>query len=151
MQSFTPRNPKFRERVQDSFQRQQFMQFIGAELIDIAPGYCEIQIAHHQNLTQQHGFFHGGVVGTVADNCAGYSAFSLMDADASVLTVEYKLNLIAPADGERIVGKGRVVKSGRTLIVCQTDVFVYKNQQEIQCATALATIMTLRGKSDYKK
>ena len=150
MKPFMPQNPDFRQRVQDSFQRQAFMNFIGASLAVIEPGYCEIHVPYRDELTQQHGFFHGGVIATVADNSAGYASFSLMDADDSVLTVEFKLNLIAPGEGELLIGRGNVIRPGRTLTVCSMDVFVVKNGLEKQCATALATIMALKGKSDQR-
>ncbi len=150
MKQFTPLNPNFRQRVQDSFKRQEFMNYISASLAVIEPGYCEIHVPYRDELTQQHGFFHGGVIGTVADNCAGYAAFSLMDARDSVLSVEFKLNLIAPGDGKLLISRGKVIRPGRTLTVCQMDVFVVKNRSEKQCATALATIMALKGKSDTR-
>src|ERR1051326_8458597 len=87
-------------KVKESFARQNFMKLIGAKLIKVEKGFCEIHVPYNKNLTQQHGFFHAGIVGTVADNTAGYAAFSMMDKDSSILTVEFKLNLISPADGD---------------------------------------------------
>lgn len=93
LQNLIPEDPLFKQKVKDSFDRQQFMKFIGAELVRVEPGFCEIQLPYKSSLTQQHGFFHAGVVGTMADNAAGYAAFSLMDPGSSILTVEFKLNL----------------------------------------------------------
>src|SRR5438477_9230656 len=104
-----PLDPNFEQRVKESFLRQEFMSYIGAILYAVKPGYCEIHLPYKKELSQQHGFFHGGIVGTIADNVGGYAAFSLMPATASVLTVEYKLNLLAPADGDLLIGQGEVI------------------------------------------
>ncbi len=146
--AFEPSHPDFENRVRRSFSRQGFMTLIGAELVDVRPGYCEIHVGFKEELTQQHGFFHAGVIGTIADNSAGYAAFSLMPADSSVLTVEYKLNLMAPGDGDLLIGRARVIKPGRTLTISRADVFVVKNGVEKQCATSLVTLMSMSGKSD---
>ena len=138
----------YASKVIDSFSRQPFMAFIGAKMVKILPGYCEILLPYKSEISQQHGYFHGGIIGTIADNCGGYSAYSLMPADCSVLTVEYKLNLIASGLGEQLVGRGQVVKSGRTLTICRSDVFVIKDGVEKQCATSIVTLMAMRGKSD---
>ncbi len=124
------------------------MQLLGAELSRIEPGLCEITLPFKDALCQQHGFFHGGVVGTIADSAGGYAGFSLMPEDASVLTVEYKLNLIAPADGDLLTARGRVVKPGRTLVVARADVTVRKDGRETLCATLLQTLMTMHGRND---
>jgi uncharacterized protein (TIGR00369 family) len=147
---YEPLDPSFEKRVRESFSRQEFMSYIGATLYAVKPGYCEIHLPYRKELSQQHGFFHGGIVGTIADNVGGYAAFSLMPATASVLTVEYKLNLLAPADGDLLIGQGKVIKSGRTLKVCKCDVKVFKNGIETLCATSLMTTITLEGKSDKK-
>lgn len=97
MPDFTPRNPNYFDRTTASFARQSFMETLGASLKNICAGYCEIHLAYNKALTQQHEYFHGGVIGTLADNAGGYAAFTLMNATDSVLTVEYKLNIMAPA------------------------------------------------------
>ena len=148
MSRFTPKNPDFAARVRDSFNRQGAMAHIGAEMTRIEPGAVDIAVSYRPELGQQHGYFHGGIVGMIADSAGGYAAFSLMPADASVLTVEYKINLLAPSDGTRLVAKGRVTKPGRTLTVCHVDVFVERDGQEHHCATLLQTLMTMTGKSD---
>jgi uncharacterized protein (TIGR00369 family) len=127
------------------------MALIGAELAHVAPGAVDIAVAFRPELSQQHGFFHGGIVGTIADSAGGYAAFSLMPADASVLTVEYKMNLVAPAEGTRMVARGRVLKPGRTLSVCHVDVFVTRDGREHRCAVLLQTLMTMAGRSDGPK
>ena len=143
-----PLDPNFERRVRESFDRQAFMRFVGAHISKLKPGYCEIRVPHKRELSQQHGFFHGGIVGTVADNAGGYAAFTLMPSDASILTVEYKINLIAPGDGECLVAKARVIKAGRTLTLCSSDVFAVKSGVQTLCASALVTLMALHGKSD---
>jgi len=146
--SFQARDPNYRERAHASFSRQQFMQLLGAFLVELHPGYCEIHLQYREELSQQHGFFHGGVIGTMADNAGGYAAYTLLAADTSILTVEYKLNLLAPGDGGLLIARGYVVKAGRTLTVCRSDIVVMKQTSEQLCATALVTLMTLTGKPD---
>ena len=148
MARFAPKNPDFAARVRDSFARQGAMTLIGAELVRVEPGAVDIAVSFRPDLAQQHGYFHGGIVGMIADSAGGYAAFSLMPADASVLTVEYKINLLAPAHGERLVARGRVSRAGRTLTVAQIDVAVVRAGQETPCAMALQTLMSLAGKSD---
>jgi uncharacterized protein (TIGR00369 family) len=111
---FVAKDPNFERRVRDSFGRQRVMTLIGAEMASVTPGHCEIRLPYKPELSQQHGFFHGGVVGMVADSAGGYAAYSLMPADASVLTVEYKMNLLAPGDGEVLIARGEVLRAGRT-------------------------------------
>ena len=103
---------------------------------------------YRPDLTQQHGFFHGGLVGTLADNAGGYAAYTLMPADASILTVEYKINLLAPADGDLLIARGNVSRSGRTLTVCRSAVHVARSGTETLCAEALVTLMALPGRPD---
>ena len=148
MSGFEPRNPAYAQRVQSSFDRQQVMKLLGAKLSRLAPGECDIELPFKAELTQQHGYFHGGIIGTIADSAGGYSAFTLMPEDSSVLTVEYKMNLLAPGDGELLVARGRVLKSGRTLVVTRVDVAVVKNGRETLCATLLETLMTMHGRPD---
>lgn len=145
---FQPQNPEFAARVRDSFGRQPFMDHIGATLTVIEPGYCEIALSNRQELTQQHGFVHGGVLATLADSAAGYAAFSLMPADASVLTVEYKLNIMRPGRGETVTAKARVIKPGRSLTVVGSDVYATENGEETLCVASIQTLMTLHGRAD---
>ncbi len=148
MTSFEVRDSDYEQKVRESFSRQAFMEHLNASLGVIKPGYCEISLPYKKELSQQHGYFHAGVIGTIADNCGGYAAYSLMPPSTSVLTVEYKLNLVSPGDGEQIIGRGRVLKSGRTLTICNVEVFAVKQGVEKLCATALMTVMTMHGKSD---
>ena len=148
MDDFDPRDPDYAARVSESFRRQGFMRHIGAELGKVTPGFCEIRLPYREEICQQHGFFHGGVIATVADNAAGYAAFSLMDADSSVLTVEFKLNLLCPGEGDNLVARGQVVRAGKALTVCRSDVFGVKEGEEKHCATALVTLMSLPGRAD---
>ncbi|MFT7459926.1 MAG: hypothetical protein ACI909_002609 [Planctomycetota bacterium] len=102
----------FRSRVQDSFQRQPFMQTLGIKMTGIEAGYCELNVPYKKELTQQHGYFHAGVMATIADNSAGYAAFSLMEADSSVLTVEFKINLMSAGQGEALTAGQKCSKMG---------------------------------------
>ena len=116
--------------------------------MSVEPGGVEIRVPFRSELTQQHEYFHAGVTGAIADSACGYAAYTLMPADSSVLTVEYKMNLLAPADGEELIARARVVRSGKTLKVCSADVFVLKGGAENHCATMLSTVMCLAGKPD---
>lgn len=135
------RDPGCEARVRESFARQAAMRTIGAEVAHVAPGEVDIRLPFRTDLTQQHGFLHAGIVGAIADSAAGYAAYTLMPAEAAVLSVEYKLNLMAPASGEAFVARGRVKKAGRTLTVCTADVFALRDGQERLVATMQATMM----------
>lgn len=124
------------------------MHLIGARMIVARPGHCEIELLRQPKVTQQHGFVHGGIVGMIADSAAGYAAYSLFPADSTVLTVEYKLNLMAPADADRLVARSIVTRHGRTLTICTLDVFGHKNDTMTHCATGLATMMCVLGRPD---
>ncbi len=117
------------------------MTLIGAELSDLQPGKCEIRLPYRADLTQQNGFFHAGITSTIADTAGGYAAYTLMPANSDVLTVEYKMNLVAPADGELLVAIGEVVRPGKTLVVSRVDVRSIKNSQSTLCATLLQTLI----------
>jgi len=149
LSAFEAANPDFEARVRDSFSRQAFMSLLGAEIGELKPGLCEIRLDWRKDLTQQHGYFHGGIIGALADDAAGYAGFTLMPADASLLTVEYKLNLLAPGDGDLLISRSRVIRPGRTLTVAQSDVSVSKEGRETLCATALVTLFTLHGTPDH--
>lgn len=143
-----PSDPDFAARVRDSFHRQQAMALIGASMPVVEAGYTEVHLPHKPEVTQQHGFIHGGVVGMIADSAAGYAANTLTPADASVLTVEYKMNLLAPADGELLIAQGTVLKYGRTLTVTRGEVFAVKDGKKTLCAVMQQTIMTMHGKKE---
>ncbi len=145
MSGFEPRIPEFADRVRESFARQRFMTTLGASLSLVEPGAVDIELPFDASLTQQHGFLHAGVVAAIADSACGYAALTLMDADAAVLSVEVKLNLLEPAAGERFAARGRVVRAGRTLTVCRADVFGLDGDDDRHVATMLATMMAVRG------
>ena len=136
-------DPHFAERIRASFDRQNAMHLIQATLPVVEHGRTEIHLPHWDGVEQQHGYVHGGVVGMIADSAAGYAAMTLVPASASVLTVEYKINLVAPADGDKLIARGRVVRPGRTLIVTQAEVFAVKDSQEVLCALMQQTIMVM--------
>src|SRR5204863_7700442 len=121
----TPQDPEFDARVRSSFARQRFMATIGARLTRVAAGEVDIEVDVRDDLTQQHGFLHAGVLAAAADSACGYAALSLMPAGAAVLSVEFKINLLAPAVGERVVARGRVIRGGKTITVCWGDVTAY--------------------------
>jgi uncharacterized protein (TIGR00369 family) len=145
---WTPRNPAYAARVRDSFARQGFMGLLGAEIVSLQPGHCVIGAAYRPELTQQHGYFHGGLIGALADMAGGYAAFSLADADSSILTVEYKLNLLEPGRGDRLQADARVVRGGKRLSVCEVDVWALEGARRTRCAIATVTLMLLAGRSD---
>lgn len=149
--SLQSRDPDYQARVRASFERQSVMGLIGATLARVAPGEVEIQLPYRQDLCQQHGFFHAGITATIADSAAGYAAFTLFPAEASVLTSEFKLHLLAPADGERLRAVGRVLRPGRTLTVCETEVLVRKDGVETLCAKLIGTLVMLIGRADMQK
>lgn len=134
------------ERVRSSFAKQGLMTTLGATLGSVSPGTVEIALTPHPAISQQHGFVHGGAVSAIADTAAGYAALSLMPADVGVLTAEFKINLLAPATGECIIARGRVVKPGRTLTLAQAEVFAKTGGQEKLIALLTATMMTVKGR-----
>ncbi len=135
-------------RARDSFHRQAFLRLIGAGIDLLDPGRCVLSLAIRDDLTQQHGFAHAGVTTTLADTAAGYAAYTLMPADAGVLTVEFKVNLLAPATGERLIADARVVKPGRTLSVVGAEVVALAGDRRTPVATMLATMMCLPGRAE---
>jgi uncharacterized protein (TIGR00369 family) len=136
-----PQDPDFEKSVRESFVQQKVMTLIGAALVKVAPGVVEIEIAAREDLTQQDGFVHAGIVTTILDSACGYAAYTLMPAGSSVLSVEFKVNLLAPAVGSKIDARAEVKRAGRTLTVCSADAFADGKL----CATMLATMMCLRG------
>jgi uncharacterized protein (TIGR00369 family) len=141
-------NPSYGPRVRASFARQAVMTLIGAVMTRVEPGRCTIELPVRDDLTQQHGFVHGGVVGMIADSAGGYAAFTLMPADASVLTVEYKINMLAPARGERLVAVGSVLKPGRTLSIVRADVVALEGGRETLIAAMQQSLMVMHGMDD---
>jgi uncharacterized protein (TIGR00369 family) len=142
------KNPHFQQAVSDSFAAQQLMATMGARLTRIAAGEIEIRVPFRPDLTQQHGFLHAGVVTSALDSACGYAAFSLMPEGAGVLTLEFKTNFLAPARGDELIARGRVVRAGRTITVCQGEASMRTNGSESPVATMLATMMTVRDRPD---
>lgn len=141
-------NPDFERLVRESFDKQQAMRTLGARLTRIGAGEIEIELPYHSRLTQQHGFLHAGVVTAVLDSACGYAAFTLMPAGAGVLSVEFKVNLLAPAKGELLIARGHVLRAGRTISVCQADATMRSGSDETPIATMLGTMMTVKDRSD---
>ncbi len=148
MSLFQPRDAGYESRVRDSFARQALMRTIGAELARVEPGRVEIALPYRSDLTQQHGYLHAGITGAIADSAGGYAGYSLFPAGSSVLTVEFKINLMAPAAGERFLAVGEVVKPGRTLTICQLEVTAIKGDQRTLIAIGQQTLICLEGTPD---
>jgi uncharacterized protein (TIGR00369 family) len=144
--AFEPRDPAYEARVRASFARQRAMHTIGASLVRVEPGEVELGLPFRDDLTQQHGFLHAGIVTALVDSACGYAALSLMDAGAAVLSVEYKVNLLAPARGDRMRAIGRVVKPGRTLVVCTGEVLAVASGAESVVTIMQATMMAVRDR-----
>jgi uncharacterized protein (TIGR00369 family) len=146
-----PRDAAFEAPVRASFARQAIMSTIGAQLVRVEPGMVHIGMDHDRSLTQQHGFLHAGIVATIADSACGYAAFSLMAADAGVLTVEYKVNLLRPAAGDRFVAEARVIRAGATLTTCGAEVYAESSGQRKHIASMMATIMAVFDKKGIEQ
>jgi uncharacterized protein (TIGR00369 family) len=145
---FVPQDPDFEARVRRSFALQRVMETIGARLVRVAPGEVDVELPFRDDLTQQNGFLHAGIVSTVLDSACGYAAFTLMPADAGVLSIEFKVNLLAPARGERVIARGRVVRAGRTISVCTADAFAIQDGAERHVSTMTATLMAVAGREN---
>lgn len=124
------------------------MKTIGAELVEIGLGYCEIHLPFRRDLCQQNGFLHAGVTTTLADNAAGFAAYTLMPENSSVLSVEFKMNLLRPAVGEKLIARANVKKPGRNISVVEAEVFAVKGGEEKSIAVMLATMACLPGEAD---
>ncbi len=143
-----PADPNYEARVRASFAKQQFMVTLGANLASVQPGEVCIELPFRADLTQQHGFLHAGVVTSVIDSACGYAALTLMPPDRAVLSVEFKVNLIAPAQGATFQARGRVVRAGRTLTVCTGDLRVVGSDSVV--AMMQATMMAVEGRTDRR-
>jgi uncharacterized protein (TIGR00369 family) len=139
-------DPGLVARIEASFGKQAFMTTLGARLVRVAPGEVEIAMPVSPHLCQQHGFVHAGAVSTIADSAAGYAALTTMPAGNGVLTVEFKINLLAPATGDELLAKGRVVKAGRTLTLAMAEVFAVAGGTPKLCAMLTATLMTIAAR-----
>jgi uncharacterized protein (TIGR00369 family) len=134
-----------RAEIQASFAKQGLMRTFQASINKLEHGALEISMPYSDAVSQQHGFFHGGAIGALADTACGYAAISVIGEDEAALTAEYKINLLAPADGDRLVAVGGIIKSGRTLIVCQGDVFIEKDGKRKLCAFMLMTMCVVKN------
>ena len=138
-------DPDYETRVRDSFARQKMMRTIGAELTRVSPGVVEMPFS--EALTQQHGFLHAGVISTALDSACGYAAYSMMPADAAILTIEFKINLLSPGKGERFLFRGEVTKPGRTIMVTDGRAYAVDGEGEARMiATMTGTMMTVLGR-----
>ena len=147
---FEPRDPRYAERVRQSFASQGIMETLGATLGRLELGAVDIHLDWAQGLTQQHGFLHAGVVSTGLDSACGYAAFTLMPVEAAVLTIEFKINLLAPAKGQRFRMEGRVLKPGRTISVCEGRAYALQDGHETLVATMGCTLMAVTGRPDVQ-
>src|SRR3954469_7000920 len=138
----------YEARVRDSFARQGAMRLIGAAMHEVAPGYCAIALTPRPEIAQQHGYVHAGVISAIVDTAGGYAGFTLFPEDASVLTVEFKLNLLAPAAGDRLLAEGFVVKPGRTLAITRGEVYAEQDGERRLVALMQQTLMVMHGKRD---
>lgn len=145
---FQPKDPAYAARVRESFERQKAMNTIGARLRAVGPGWTQVELAHREELTQQKGFLHGGIIGMIADNACGYAAYSLMPASASPLTVEYKINILAPGRGSTYVAEGVVLKFGRTLTVTRAEVYAETASGRVHIASMQQTVLMLADTPD---
>ena len=127
------------------------MRLLGAKLGAVEPGRVDIELLYREELSQQHGFFHAGITSTIADSAGGYAGYTLFPADSSVLTVEFKINLVAPAHGEKLIATGRVKRTGRTLTVCEFEVVVFHGAKGKTCALGLQTLMCVQGRADMPR
>ena len=148
MPEFQVADPQFEQRVRASFARQAAMKTIGASLTEVLPGRAVIELDWAEALTQQHGFLHAGMVATALDSACGYAGFTLMALDAAVLTIEYKINLLAPARGQRFRMVGQVLKPGRTVTVTEGQAFAVQDGREKLIATMSCTLMAVTGRPD---
>lgn len=146
MAHHTAQDPNYEQRVRDSFARQQFMTTVGATLGRVEPGEVLIAVPFGTPLTQQHGFLHAGVVAAVIDSACGYAALTLMEPGVGVMSVEFKVNLLAPAAGNRFVAIGRVARAGRTITTCQGELRAVQDEGEVVVALLQGTMMTIRDR-----
>ena len=147
---FEPRDPDFADRCRKSLGDQPAMaEMLGAEMVDVQPGYTEITLPIRRHTLQQGGMVHGGLIGMLADSAAGYAALSLMAPGLDVVTVEYKINFLAPAFGDTLLGRGRVVRPGRTLFVCEADIFALANGKETHVARMGTTMMAIPDNKNH--
>ena len=147
---FTPKDPNYRAKVEDSFKRQAAMSLVGCSITEIEPGRVKLSFPYDEKLTQQDGFIHAGMLATVLDSACGYAAFSLMSEEAAVLSVEFKINLMSPAKGETFDIVGEVVRPGRTITVCRADAFAVAGGERKLVSQMTGTMMAVYEKTGIK-
>ena len=142
--AFTPTFPDWEERARSSFAKQGLMGHLGASITELEPGRCVLMTVYAENLSQHHGFFHAGVSAAIGDSAGGFAGLTLFDADSDVLTVEFKISLLRPAVGQRLIATGEVLRLGRQLTTCEIRVEVENQGQRVLCATMLQTLYAMR-------
>ncbi|MBV1909893.1 MAG: PaaI family thioesterase [Kangiellaceae bacterium] len=140
---FVPRDSGYHKKVTNSFQEQAVMKTVNASIVSVVPGETILEFPFQPSLTQQNGFIHAGIVSTVLDSACGYAAFSLMSEGAAVLSIEFKVNLLSPAKGDKFKAIGRVKKAGRNITVTEGELFSYTDGKEKLVATMTATMMAV--------
>ena len=134
----------FEKKIRDSFEHQGVMKTLGGVLADVRHGYVEIHLPFSEKVTQQHGFFHGGIVATVADSSSGYVAYTILPADEEVLSAEFKINFLYPAKGEKLIARASIIKAGRTLVITESTVSIVKDGKETECALMIHTLSRVK-------
>jgi uncharacterized protein (TIGR00369 family) len=141
-----PADPNFDARVRASFAKQPLMATIGAQVAEVSAGKVTLRLAFRADLTQQHGFLHAGTIASLADSACGYAALSLMPADAAVLSIEFKVNMLAPAKGDALIARAEVIRAGKTIMACRADVFSLTGKDEKLVAAMQGTMMVVRDR-----
>ncbi|RCK37666.1 PaaI family thioesterase [Thalassospira xiamenensis] len=144
MAQFEPQNPNYDAEVRHRFSQQPYNLSIGAEVVDVKPGRVEIVVPSRADLIQHNGYFHGGLIAGLADIAGGFAGWSLVAEDQGMLTIEYKLNIVAPGMGDQLRAVGEVVSRGRSIIVTRIDVFGVRNSEPVLCATSLQTLKVMK-------
>jgi uncharacterized protein (TIGR00369 family) len=137
-------DPNFEQKIRDSFPHVGVMRALGGQLVTVAPGLVEIHRPFSEMATQQHGFFHGGIVATIADSASGYAAYTVLEADEEVLSAEFKINFLSPARGEKLIAQGSVIKAGRTLVITESVVCVVRDGEQIECGLMMHTLARVK-------
>jgi len=150
LQEFKVLNPDFEKVIRESFLHQKIMETMGASLTYISPGKVEIELPYNEKLTQQHGFLHAGVIATIIDSACGYAALSLMPPESAVLSVEYKINLLSPAGGEKLIAIGVVEKPGKTLMVCRGEAYSINGETKKHVAAFQGTMMVVQNRPELR-
>lgn len=140
----TTPDPNYRKKLEDSFSVQGFMNAHSGKLVAIDPGFVEIHLPFSEALGQQHGFFHGGIVATIADSASGFATYTVLEPEEECLSAEFKINFLSPARGEKMIARGNVIKAGRTLVIAEATVSVVRDGEEIDCAIMMHTLARVK-------